>query len=81
MPGKCFWVVRNHRHQDYVYRTVNGVKQLRFASWEEARAALEEANRVYPREIWEIVEIRSYLDSAEPGMQAASDTGKMAQDT
>lgn len=65
MPTKSFWVVRNGRHQDYIYRTPSGVK-LRFASREEAKAALDEAMRVYPREHWEITELQSYIDRVEP---------------
>ena len=62
---KRFWVVRNSRHQDYVYRTPSGVK-LRFASREEALPALDEAMKAYPREYWEITELQSYVERVEP---------------
>ncbi|MBI2939961.1 MAG: hypothetical protein HYY04_05930 [Chloroflexi bacterium] len=64
MPTKTFWVVRNRRHQDFVYRSSEGVK-LRFDSSAEARKALEEAERAYPREGWEITELQSYLGSPQ----------------
>lgn len=72
MPTKSFWVVRNGRHQDYIYRSPSGVK-LRFATREEALPALEEAMRVYPREYWVITELQSFVDRVDPESSPTED--------